>query len=688
MVTCASLCTAGLIVGILATGAVAASPGTFIHTASNLPVRVSESFVTLPLRTGATRWQNGHGPHNPGHFPFWSGSYDSGRTTLRILAIENAFLAVEVAPEAGGVVAGVIHKPSGRDVFYREQAVKTSLPFWESGVKASFPYPEHGIGTLDQPVGWRVMTGTSGTATVAMWMEFSRHAGPNQRSMFGRYTPLTLSQFVSLAPDTARVDVRYRIANPCLYKFGRRVWNDAIFPRWERENLTARGTNSPVFPDDARWIYPVAWASGHSGDSLRRVTPDMRSLAGRSASLFAWNRAFGFDGIYYPSSDVNRLRISNPHEAPGAKLWWPNMSQSAVTNGVRFPTANIAEIWGGLDCVFEGTEYWLEPGETAEMTLSYALVAGIGEVQYADRSCAIGRTTNPTGDTWAAVAFVPATSAVFRVADNEVRGPCAPDRSLSVTLPSGETNAAVRLTLGHHVIPISFPLVIPDGTNDHARIRTACSGPDTSERIGHALDRGQNWGTALGSAPEASVKSGRIQCIVGQLDKAAETLKAATEKSPGDGEGWHLLGTIALERGRSADAATFFAKALDAAEPYIHARLGMALVALSQDDSKAAAGHLDALVAARPANFTARSLRAWIAITHKESDCRERLDALTWEDSADPRVAWLRILDDANERNQETLARLLQEPGAASRLTEFQSLTRGLYRHPARPAMW
>lgn len=689
MQTPASLCFAALLIALLETDA-AASLRPLNHTPSNAPVQVSEGFVTMPLRTGTLRWQRGRSPHHPSGFGNWRGSF-AGQTTLRILTLTNSFLEVEVAPDAGGAVAGVVHKPTGRNLFFREDALKVSLPFWESGVKASFPYPEHGIGTLDQPAGWRVMTNATGVATVAMWMEFSRLAGPQQRRMFGRYTPLTLSQFVSLAPDTARVDIRYRVSNPCLYKFGRRVWNDAIFPRWERENVSARSTNAPVLPDDAQWIYPVAWASDHSGAHLQRVTASTLSLASVSnfsASVFAWNRTWGFDGIYYPSSDINRVRLSDPTEAPGAKLWWPGIPPSATTNGVRAATDNIAEIWGGLDSVFEGVENWLEPGETAEMTLSYALVAGIGEVQYADRTCAIGRRTDAAGDTWSAISFVPATSAVFRVADKEVSGPCAPDRALSVTLPRESSNAVAILAYGGCAVTNSFPLVIPDGTNDHARIRAACSGPDTSERMGHALDRGANWRSALGNERGPSVRRGRIFCLIGELDDAAETLKQALEGTPGDGEGWHLLGTIAMERGRQADAAGYFAKALEATEPYIHARLGMALVALAQDDTKAAAVHLDTLVAARPANFTARSLRTWIALKLKEPDRQERLDNLLRDDAADPRAAWLALLNEQDDRNQENLARLLQEPGAAARLTEFQAMTRGLYRHPARPVMW
>jgi hypothetical protein len=634
------------------------------------------------------KWQDGRGSHNPGYFPFWSGQMASGQTTLRILTLENAFLTIEVAPEVGGAVAGVKHKPSGRDMFYREDAVKTCIPFWESGVKASFPYPEHGIRIPDQPAAWRVVAATSGVSTVATWMEFSRFAGPDQRRMFGRYSPLTLGQFVSLAPDTARVDIRYRVSNPCLYKFGRRVWNDAIFPRWERSGATARGTNPPELPDDARWIYPVAWASDHSGAKLRRVMPDMLLLVDRGTSLFAWDRAFGFDGIYYPSSDVNRLRLSDPREAPGAKLWWPNMPKASATNEVRHPTGNIAEIWGGLDCVFEGVEQWIEPGETAEMTLSYSLVSGVGEVQYADRSCAIARAASPSGDVWSAVSFTPVAAAVLHASGKESAGPCGPTTPLSVTLPAGASNVTVSLALGARTVTCAFPLAIPDGTNEHERIRTACSGPDTSERTGHAFDRGLNWASALRDSPRPSVKHARLLCLMGKTDEAASELNTCLGTDPGDGEGWHLLGAICTEGGKPSEAAACFDKALAADRPYASARLGLALTALARNDFSAAAAQLDKLTAERPANFTARLLRAWISVSAREPDRRERLAALSGEDPSDPRVAWVQMVHDGDERNQESIARLLQEPGAAARLTEFQAMTRGQYRHPARPVLW
>lgn len=639
-------------------------------------VTVTQRFETVPFFTAPIR--------DFGRFPFWEGRAVEGRTVLRLVTLENSFLRVDVAPDMGGAVAGAFHKPAGRDIFYREDAVKTRMPFWESGVKASFPYPEHGICTQDQPAGWVVVGSNAGPLTVAMWMEFSRNIGPQHVRFFGRYSPATLSQFVTLEPGTARVDIRYRTANPCLYKLARRVWNDAIFPRWEHGDTAARGTNGPALPDDARWISPVAWVSGHSGARLRRMTPEMRPLANSADSLFAWNRPFGFDGIYYPSSDVNRLRLSDPAEAPGAKLWWPAMPTND-SKGVRFSTLNIAEIWGGLDNVFEGAEDWLEPGEAAEMTLSYAMVAGIGEVQYADRLCAMARKPSPTGDVWSVVTFSPATSAVFRVAGSEVAGPCGPDRALSVAVPVGATNVPLFLSFAGNAVSNVFPLIIPDSTNGHGRIAEACAGPYTAERIGHAMDRGQHWASALGRAPEGSVQRGRLLCLFGKLEEAAAALTKAVEKTPGDGEGWHLLGAVSLERGRPAEAQSFFAKAVEAAEPYPFARLGLALAALARDDAAEAARHLDALIALRPANFTARSLRAWIAVRRGEKDALDRLNALEREDAADPRIAWLLAISRNGSRDRETLIRLTMEPGAASRLTEFQALTRGLYRHPARP---
>jgi len=154
-----------------------------------------------------------------------------GSRTFQQVTLENEFLRVEVLPEVGGAVGGVVYKPTGEDIFFREGKAKDWVPYWESGIKANFPWREHCIGTTGQGVGYRVIHREDGSATIAMWMEFSRHDDPWQSAMYGRFSNLLLSQHVTLRPDVNRFTVTYRITNPTPYRQGLRLWVDALMPR-------------------------------------------------------------------------------------------------------------------------------------------------------------------------------------------------------------------------------------------------------------------------------------------------------------------------------------------------------------------------------------------------------------------------------------------------------------------------
>ena len=86
-----------------------------------------------------------------------------------------------------------------------------------------------------------------------------------------------------------------------------------------------------------------------------------------------------------------------------------------------------------------------------------------------------------------------------------------------------------------------------------------------------------------------------------------------------------------------------------------------------------------------PAHWEARLLEAWLEASLPAAR------ALEAEDPADPRAQCVLIhaarqAGDAPAAGaaERVLEQLKQEPGAATRLAEFEALTRGAYRPPAR----
>ena len=117
------------------------------------PVRVQEMGLTYPVRGGA----------NPGV-----------KRTEQAVVLENAYVRVTALPHYAGVIESMQFKPTECEFFTRERVFKYVWPYWETGIKLSFPFHEHGSVLIDQPASYRIMRNADGSATLAMWMEFSR----------------------------------------------------------------------------------------------------------------------------------------------------------------------------------------------------------------------------------------------------------------------------------------------------------------------------------------------------------------------------------------------------------------------------------------------------------------------------------------------------------------------------------
>jgi hypothetical protein len=226
-----------------------------------------------------------------------------------------------------------------------------------------------------------------------MWQEFSRHTEIYQTQTFGRHTEMLLTQLVTLHPDSATFSVRYVITNPTAVKQGKKLWNDALFPRFHNQDGIVQGEAAAPANDDAQLIYPFNWISDHWGRDLRPWTEEMNEVSSWTAyhnSMFAWDAQHGFSGVYYPAVDVNRLRITDPATAPAAKLYLQGLEASQHDSKTKH-MRNFIEIWGGTDAVFEIPERWINPGCSAELSFHYGMTYNIGRCVYANEHLVIGQ---------------------------------------------------------------------------------------------------------------------------------------------------------------------------------------------------------------------------------------------------------------------------------------------------------
>ena len=643
--------------------------------------------------------------------------------TFDTVVLENEFLRVQAIPRLGGVVYRCVFLPApqrrsgqaGQDIFFLEGKGKDWIPFWESGVKASFPFREHGI-RPDQPASWRVVRGGDGSATLAMWMEFSRFDAPANRGTFGRFSDMTLSQHVTLRPGEALLRLTYRVANPSPWKQGWKIWNDALLPRNDTPRGVVQGDAPPPRHTDTQLVYPARWVSWHNGEKLHELTADECRVAAHRdehISLFAWDLAAPFAGLWYPSVRVNRLRIFDPASAPGAKFYFRGEGTWSAADRAGH-MYNFIELWGGPHHVFEGIEDWIAPGQARQIAHCFAYVRGIGKADFANERAAVCFVPGERPRV-EIVTFRP-TSELNVFADGKQVAAalaCGPDRPAVVELPRPCAAARVRLVArGEALADVRLPLEIPDNRAAHERIRRAVSlrGPDVAEnheRSGVPTA----WGRSILRAryPDETLDAGRVALNLGQLDSAVAHLRAHlfADANSGDGEAWHLLGAALLEGGKGDEARAAFEKAVRAARPYPEARYFLALGDVAAGRTADAAAQLARLIAERPAHWHGRLLLAYLlgtpvgggprAVVAANARGRDEARpstalaaALASEDPADPRAAWV-LWQAAAAAGQPKLAAeakaafeaLSAEPGAKRRMDEFLAAAHGRYM-PAR----
>ncbi len=660
-------------------------------------VTVREGKLELPRFTSRPRYTKNRNTNSAFH-PIRGSRKPRGRRTLKLVVLENRYLTVSVCPELGGPVVRVVDRKTGDDLFHREGKVKDWIPYWESGVKVSFPFREHGVRVDDQPAGYHVVRGDDGSVTVAMWMEFSRFNRYENRWQFGRFSTMTLSQLVTLRPGEAVFTVRYRVVNPTPYRQGRQLWNDALFPRNHTPDGVVTGANKPPRgKSPAELIYPFRYASDHHGKDFRELKDRerlVRSHTRRHTSMFAWGTRLGFAGLYYPSVKVNRLRIFDPNESPGAKVYL--QGEGRYHGGS--PTThmyNFVELWGGTHHVFEGVEDWVAPGETFEMTHHFGMVYGIGKADWADRTLAVHAEFDSDEPRIEIAAFRPLEGLEVLVDGEVIRrdASAGPHEPLRVKLDESKDRAVLTVRRGGKVLlDRQLPVEIPSGKTLHEKIRRSLRGdvPANHEKTGEAFAWGKGLHVGANYDPN-TVARGRVAYRKGQLAAAVKTLRAALAAQPDDGEGWHLLGVALLESDEDEQAGRALRRAVDVKDSYPAARYYLALRARRAGDTDKALKQLEALLDARPGHWEARLLRAaWLA--EGDDPAVDTARALTATDPGDPRAQWVLAralesagLDDQAEKIRKgSLASLMKEPGAERRMKEFTQAAAGVFVHPQR----
>jgi tetratricopeptide (TPR) repeat protein len=142
--------------------------------------------------------------------------------------------------------------------------------------------------------------------------------------------------------------------------------------------------------------------------------------------------------------------------------------------------------------------------------------------------------------------------------------------------------------------------------------------------LGAAFELGHRYDEALSAYDRAASvaprdplgpkRGGMRAARWGELDVAEPRLREAVRRAPEDGEAWHALGVVLLGLDRLDAARQAYAAGITADERALENRLGLATVALRQNEPSTALAQYELLLEARPKFTEALLGKSWCLI--------------------------------------------------------------------------
>lgn len=146
--------------------------------------------------------------------------------------------------------------------------------------------------------------------------------------------------------------------------------------------------------------------------------------------------------------------------------------------------------------------------------------------------------------------------------------------------------------------------------------------------LGAAFELGHRYDEALSAYDRAASiaprdplgpkRGGMRAARWGELGLAEPRLREAVRRAPHDAEAWHALGVVLLGLSRLDAARHAYASGIAADEKALENRLGLATVALRQDEPGAALAQYELLLEARPKFTEALLGKSWCLILMRE----------------------------------------------------------------------
>jgi tetratricopeptide (TPR) repeat protein len=502
--------------------------------------------------------------------------------SYRALVLENEYLRVIVLPELGGHLYSALDKPTGREIFYRNNVVKPGLialrGAWISG-GVEFNFPRGHTVTTISPVDSRLVRESDGSATA--WV-----------GNVERIHRMGWAVGIRLRPESSLIETEIRLTNRQDLPHPVYFWANAAVPARRDMRLVYPCTKVRV------WGRTLDWPTHEGRDMATYLAHDYQG------DTFALDSLEDFFGAYYEELDFGVVHVASVHDAFGKKFFtWGTsdhgrMWAEALSDG----DGPYCEMQSGR-FVDQGTWRMLPPHHTIQWCEHWYAVHGTGGFACAGREAAVRIRDQGAAVDCGVLATTPLPDAVVRISAgdrvlHEQRASLAPDRPLRALIPKQPGWPEGKLTLA--VLDQGGRLIIQHAEGRRPRTialaESAKAKSDSGEpSVGallrdaiHAEERGDAEQAAslyervLAADPAcrtAAIALGRIR-IESEPGEAAARLTDAAAAAPESAEAAYYLGVALARTGRLEEAEYALHRAAQEPEFAHAARFELGLIAM------------------------------------------------------------------------------------------------------------
>ena len=307
-------------------------------------------------------------------------SHEKNDRTYTAVYLENEYIKLCVLPEIGGRLFYATDKTNGYEMFYRQSVIKPAhigmLGAWISGGVEWCVFHHHRASTY-LPVDYRLVSNDDGSKTIWFGELEPRH---RMRWSIG----LTLRRGCSRIEATVRMFNRSGETHSMLY------WaNVATHVNEDYQIFFPPSTQVGTYHAKNQFIH---WPIG-KGKYLGRDYTDIDVSWWKNhpwhTSIFAHDLKEGFLAGYDHGQHAGTMHVTNPHIAPGAKLWEWGRDNTWDSEVLTDTDGNYAELMAGGYSDNQPDYSWIKPGELKEVKQAWYPLRAIGGAKAANSKAAI-----------------------------------------------------------------------------------------------------------------------------------------------------------------------------------------------------------------------------------------------------------------------------------------------------------